>query len=419
MTDASCCTTTTTTTTSRRRFLGTAAAAGALIGFGADQISTQLAYAAGPYSGDVFVLLSLRGGFDGLSAIVPAFDADYYAARPTIAVPRSQLLGDDPRFGLHPALKPLLPLWNAGTFGAIHAAGQPTPNRSHFAAMEELERAAPGTSVRTGWLNRVLGGLGATTPMNGMAVGSFMPARVMAGPSPELDLSSIDGFALAGEAKYQPMTATMTGLYAGVPGIMGDTATRLASALGTMKTATAAQPASSTQYPANPLGKALRDVARLIKSDVGLMSACVDSGDWDMHENLGTAAPGKKMYDNLTQLAAALAAFAADLGPDAMKRVTLITVSEFGRRVAENGSAGLDHGYGNAMLMLGGSINGGQVHGTWPGLGDRSLVDGDLKVTTDYRAVIAEILQKRCGLTNVGSVFPNVTPTTLGVVKSR
>ena len=159
-------------------------------------------------------------------------------------------------------------------------------------------------------------------------------------------------------------------------------------------------------------------MARLVKADVGLMAACVDSGDWDMHENLGTATAGRRMYDHLHDLAAALAAFATDLGP-AFVRVTLVTISEFGRRVGQNGSGGLDHGYGNAMFVLGGGVRGGRVYGRWPGLAPARLRDGDLAVTTDYRAVIAEILQKRCGVTNPTSVFPGVTPTNLGLVTPR
>jgi uncharacterized protein (DUF1501 family) len=144
----------------------------------------------------------------------------------------------------------------------------------------------------------------------------------------------------------------------------------------------------------------------------------VDSGDWDMHENLGAALPGRRMHDQLAQLAAAIAAFATDLGPDGLRRVTLVTISEFGRRVAQNGSGGLDHGYGNAMFVLGGGVRGGQVYGRWPGLGSAQLRDGDLAVTTDYRAVIGEILQARCGVGSLSSVFPGVTASTLGLVKT-
>ncbi|HEX8343123.1 MAG TPA: DUF1501 domain-containing protein [Actinoplanes sp.] len=411
-------------TMTRRGVLGRALAAGtagALAGLAGDQLSTQLAFAAGPYTGDTLILLSLRGGFDGLSAIVPAGDPNYYTARPTIAVPKSQLIGGTTGFGLNPALKPLLPFWQAGTFGAIQAVGQPAPNRSHFAAMEELERAAPGTSVRTGWLDRMLGNLGATNPFHGVSVGSAMPSRVLAGPAPDLGLSSIDGFKLSGEGRYTPMTAAMTALHAGAPPALAQTATQVTGALATTRSLATAgyTPANGAVYPDTDLGRALRDVARLIKAGVGLMSACVDSGDWDMHENLGTATPGRKMYDNLNRLAAALAAFATDLGTTGMKSVTLLTISEFGRRVAQNGSGGLDHGYGNAMLLLGGQAKGGKVYGRWPGLAPSRLVDGDLAVTTDYRAVIAEILQKRCGVSNVAGVFPGVTPAGLGLVTPR
>jgi uncharacterized protein (DUF1501 family) len=412
------------TTMTRRGVFGralAAGAAGAFAGLAGDQLSTQLAFAAGAYTGDVLVLLSLRGGFDGLSAIVPAGDPAYYTARPTLAVPKAQLIGGTSAFGLNPALKPLLPFWQAGTFGAVHAVGQATPNRSHFQAMEEMERAAPGTSVRTGWLDRMLGGNGATSPFNGVSLGSAMPARTLAGPVPDLGLTSIDGFQLYGEDPSRPMAATMSALHAGAPAALAQTAAQVTGALATTKKLAAAgyTPANGAGYPDTDLGKALRDVARLVTADVGLMTACVDSGDWDMHENLGTAVPGKKMYDNLASMATALAAFATDLGSAGLAKVTLVTVSEFGRRVPQNGSGGLDHGYGNAMLMLGGGVKGGKVYGSWPGLATGKLVDGDLAVTTDYRAVIAEILQKRCGVTDVKAVFPGVTPTSYGVVAAR
>jgi uncharacterized protein (DUF1501 family) len=412
------------TTMTRRGVLGKALAAGAAGAFAAlagDQISTQLAFAAGNYTGDTLVLLSLRGGFDGLSAIVPAGDPAYYAARPDIAVPKAKLIGGDTRFGLHPALKPLLPFWKAGTFGAVHAVGQPEPNRSHFSAMEELERAAPGTSVRTGWLDRMLGGLGATSPFHGVSVGSMMPSRTLAGPVPALGMKSINDFAMYGDQEGQPMAATLKTLYAGAPALLGQPAGQVMSSLAATKAlaAQAYQPANGSVYPDDTLGRALKDVARLIKGKAGLMAACVDSGDWDIHENLGAAVPGKRMHDKLAQLAAALAAFATDLGTTGMKRVTVVTVSEFGRRVRQNGSNGVDHGYGNAMMLLGGGVVGGKVHGRWPGLAERYLVDGDLAVTTDYRAVIGEVLHKRCGLANTRSVFPNVRTTTSGVFRTR
>jgi uncharacterized protein (DUF1501 family) len=408
----------------RRGLLGRAlavGAGGALAGLVGDGLDTRLAFANPGYGGDVLVVLSLHGGFDGLSAVVPTGDPDYYKARPTIAVPRDRLLAVDGMFGLHPALAPLLPLWQGGQLAAVHAVGQPNVSRSHFTAMEELERAAPGTSIRTGWLDRMLGLTGATSPFAGVSVGGPNTSRLLAGPAPDLGLASIDGFTLSGESATNPMAAALRGLFAGAPPALAAPAGAAGAALGTTArlAATPYTPANGATYPDTSLGRALRDVARLVKGDVGLRAACVDVGDWDMHEGLGTAAPGQRMHDHLAEVARALAAFATDLGADGLARVTLVTVSEFGRRVAENGSRGVDHGYGNAMLLLGGGLRGGRVYGPWPGLAPHQLLAGDLKATTDYRAVIGEILRGRCGVDNVDAVFPGVAATSLGLVGPR
>jgi uncharacterized protein (DUF1501 family) len=411
----------------RRGVLGkalAAGAAGALAGLAGESLSTRLAFADGvtPYAGDVLVVLSLRGGFDGLSAVVPHGDPGYYKARPGIAVPRSQLLGGDAMFGLHPALAPLLPLWQGGRLAAVQAVGQPHPTRSHFQAMEEMERAAAGTSLRTGWLDRMLGLTGATSPFAGVALGGAMAPRVLAGPSPDVSLRSVDSFTLAGEGASRPMAATLRALYDGAPPVLAEPARAAGAALATataLRTAGYA-PANGAVYPATPLGAALRDVARLVKAKVGLTAAAVDFGDWDMHEGLGTVAKGQKMYDHLAELAAALAAFTTDLGPAGMTGVTLLTLSEFGRRVQENGSRGADHGHGNAMLLLGGNVKGGKVYGRWPGLAPAQLVGGDLAGTTDYRVVIGEVLRARCGVSDVAAVFPGLPAGPgLGLVTAR
>ncbi|HEX8626668.1 MAG TPA: DUF1501 domain-containing protein [Catenuloplanes sp.] len=414
----------TTSTLSRRGLLGralSAGAAGALAGLAGEGLSTSLAFAAPAYTGDVLVVLSLRGGFDGMSAVVPAGDPDYYRARPTIGVPRAQLIGGDRSFGLNPALRPLLPWWEAGQLAAVHAVGQPRPNRSHFAAMEELERAAPGTSLRTGWIDRMLGAAGADSAFNAVSLGSPMPVRALAGPAPDLGLDSIDAFKMYGHDSFPALPATVRALHDGVPAHLAGPAQQVTGALQTTGVLSAAgyQPANGAVYPDTDLGKALRDVARLIKGNVGLMTACVDSGDWDLHEGLGTAAPGQQMFDKLAGLAAALAAFATDLGPTGLGGVTLLTISEFGRRVQENGSKGLDHGHGNAMLLLGGGVKGRRVYGRWPGLAPARLVAGDLAATTDYRSVIGEILQKRCRVGSLASVFPGVTASGYGLVAAR
>ncbi|WP_067501017.1 DUF1501 domain-containing protein [Actinoplanes sp. TFC3] len=408
----------------RRGLLGRGVAIGgaaALTGLVGEGLSTRLAYASGTYTGDTVVVLSLRGGFDGLSAIAPIGDPGYYQARPSIAVPKSSVIAGNTMFGLNPALAPLLPLWNAGNLAAVHAVGQPNPTRSHFAAMEEMERAAAGTSVRSGWLDRMLGMSGATGPLAGVSVGNAMPARLLAGPSTDVSMTSIDGFTLAGEAAKRPMAAALRAMYSDAPDLLAGPALAAGAALTatTSLRASAYAPASGAVYPKTPAGAALRDVARLIKANTGLVAAAVDSGDWDMHEGLGTAVKGQRMYDNLAEVSSALAAFATDLGPAGMANVTVVTVSEFGRRVAENASRGVDHGHGNAMLLMGGGIKGGTVYSKWPTLAPAALADGDLAATTDYRSVIGEILQKRCGFGALDEVFPGVTPSSFGLAAAR
>ncbi|MDY7085855.1 MAG: DUF1501 domain-containing protein [Actinomycetota bacterium] len=403
------------TTLTRRGLLGAATLAG-LAGAG---VSTQLAYAAPGYTGDTLVVLSLHGGFDGLSALAPIGDPDYYKARPNIGVPKAQVIAGDGTFGLHPALAPLLPLWKSGQLAGVHAVGQSNPTRSHFAAMEAMENAAPGTSIRSGWLERMLGASGATGALAGVSVGQAMPNRLFAGPAPSVSMSSVDKFTLAGESAKRPMAAALRTMYADAPVLQSAPALAADSALTATTAVRGTTYTPAATYPATELGNALKDVARLIKAKVGLATAAVDCGDWDMHEGLGTAVKGQRMHDNLTELAQALAAFAADLGPEGMKSVTLLTISEFGRRVQENGSRGADHGHGNAMLLLGGGVKGGKVYAKWPGLAPANLVAGDLAATTDYRSVIGEILQKRCGFGSLSQVFPSVAPSTFGLVSAR
>ncbi len=408
---------------SRRTFLGAAAAAGALAGLSGPLMSSRLAFAAtgAPYTGDVLVVLSMRGGFDGLSAIVPAGDPAYYAARPNIAVPAAALLARDAMFGLHPALAPLLPYWLDGTFGAVHAVGQTDATRSHFSSLEEMERAAPGTSLRTGWLDRTLGVRGGGSTFQAAVVGNSMISQSLIGPAREIALQDIDSFGLDGDPTVNARRArALQTAYAAAPARM---AVPAATAVGALATTAAIKaggdaPANGSVYPATPLAKALREVSRLIKAGVGLQVACVDYDDWDMHVGLGKPVAGGAMNDHLADFAGAMASFARDLGP-AMSSVTVVTLSEFGRRLAENGSGGTDHGHGNAVLLFGGGVVGGTVHGPWPGLAPADLDNGDLSGMTDYRDVLGEILQKRCRIGSLSQVFPGFTPTPLGAVRIR
>lgn len=394
-----------------RRTLIKGAIAGAVAAplVGLADASVSYAGQAG-WTGDVLVVLSLRGGFDGLSAIVPWNDPAYYTLRPDIAVPASTLIkrSDDTMFGLHPAMAPLKDLYLGGQFGAVVAAGLPAPNRSHFDATDEVEEAIPGSPARTGWLDRLLG-LHALTPLSAVQMGSSNMPTSYLGPEPAVGMNGLNSFKLAGTSNATDRANWATALNslhnrATVPVQGAATAT-----LGALDiVATAAVSASGLGYPANSsTANALRDVARLIKNNavlgLGVKVVTLDVGNWDMHVGLGTSDRGW-MHDNLTDLAGSLAAFAADLGP-LMSSTTLVTVSEFGRRVRQNDSGGVDHGWGNQMLLLGGHITPG-VQGKWAGLD--KLTDGDVSVTTDYRSVFADILKNRLQTVNtdVALVFP-------------
>jgi uncharacterized protein (DUF1501 family) len=398
----------------RRSFLKRAGLFGLVAGIAHETAFTQLAFGATPYAGDVLVVLSLRGGFDGLQAIVPTADPHYLDWRPNVGIPQSALTTLDATFGMHPSLASLEPAWGDGTLGVVHAVGMAEPNRSHFSAMDEMERAAPGSSLRTGWIDRVIGSRMHESEFQAVQMGSSMAAAAFLGPNPELTMWSVDSFGLDAAWNADELTRwdqALRDLQQGAPAIVRGPALAALDALGvaTQLQATPYVPENGAAYPDTDLGHAMTDVARLIKADVGLQVAAVDYGDWDMHEGMGDVDAGW-MHDHLTELGGTLAAFATDLGTTGLASVTLVTLTEFGRRVEENGSGGTDHGYGQVVFLLGGGIKGGQVHGTWPGLAPEDLVDGDLAATTDYRTVLAELLEKRCGASasDVSTIFPGL-----------
>jgi uncharacterized protein (DUF1501 family) len=407
---------------SRRRLLGTAAAgAGALVG--AQMVGgafLQVAYGGTPGS-NVVVVLSLRGGADGLSMVVPrGADHDHLAAyRPSIVVPESTLLGADPRFGLHPALGDLLPMWNAGTFGAVHAVGLPAPNRSHFEAMEEVEDADPGSTARVGWINRLIGIDPAAAPHDAVSLGSTLLSTQLVGPAPVLgayrvaDLSLADVGTTAGARRTSLRT-----MWSHDRSVLGDGVRLAVQSTGTLSALvnSADDTVHVDDYPPGPLAEVLANASALIRADVGTRVVAVDYGDWDMHEGVGQV-DGGWMFDHLRHFAGALKAFFTDLGSHA-SRVTVVTISEFGRRLEENGDGGLDHGYGNAMLVLGAGVSGGAVHGAWPGLAAADLEDGDLAMRQDFRSVLWEVMSHRFPDIS-GSralLFPGFTPEDVGVM---
>jgi len=403
-----------------RRSLLKALGIGAAVATVSPMVNMRAAFAADAgWTGDTIVILSLRGGFDGLSAVAPIGDPAYATNRPSIAVPASAAFQLDPMFGMHPSLSSLQPLWSGGKLAFVHAAGLPAPNRSHFAAMDELERAAPGTSARTGWLDRTIGLHTAGGPFGAVQLGSTDIPESLAGPWPVLGMSSIDSFSLsaAGDTASRARWSTaLNALHNHAPAELADTAATTLSALDTAATLAAGTylADNGATYPSSNLGDALKNAAQLIKANVGTRVITIDEGDWDMHSGLGSVDNGW-MHNNLTNLGDALAAFAIDLGAG-MDSVTLVTISEFGRRVQENESGGVDHGWGNLMMVLGGHVN-TAVHGSWPTLDDSALTDGDLTATTDYRAVLADVLVNRTGASSaqIQDVFPNYNGTTLGV----
>jgi uncharacterized protein (DUF1501 family) len=361
-------------------------------------------------------VLSLRGAADGLSLVVPHADPAYYTARPRIAIPAASLLAKDSFFGLHPSLAPLLPLWDAGKVAAVHATGLPVANRSHFAAMEELEDADPGSSARVGWINRLIGTDDYTNPLQAIGMGFSTPITAMYGPEGTVTTARVDDMVLSGADKWdtegrRPLSlATLWNDATGAVGRGGRAALGAVDDFAPVR-ATSATPANGAAYSNDDLGRALADTARTIRADVGAQVISVDhDGGWDMHANLGTLTWGS-MLDAAGALATSLAAFFTDLGPLADK-VTVVTISEFGRRVRENANYGLDHGHGNVMFLLGAGVRGG-YYATWRPLVDS--LDADVDVTTDYRSVLAELVSKRLGR-SAAAVFPGFTPETVGAI---
>jgi uncharacterized protein (DUF1501 family) len=400
----------------RRGLFRVAAATGGVMTFGSAVVATASA-TPGLSASSVIVVLSLRGAADGLSLVVPHADRTYYKARPTIAVPRGSLLAKDNTFGLHPALKPLLPMWKAGKLGAVHATGMRIPNRSHFAAMEVVEDADPGSAARVGWLNRLVGDRPGVSPVRGLSVGTSAAPTSLYGPVPVMAVTDLSKVQVAGaDPGEDPRGVRRRSLGT----TWGAEATELGAGARSALTASIEllpslhQPDTSTSYPTSDLGQALAAVSRVLKSDTGTSIVTVDQGDWDHHTGVGTVTYGR-MLNNTSDLAASMAAFFADLGPLAEK-VTLVTMSEFGRRVVENAQRGLDHGWGNVMFLAGAGVKGGRYYGQWPGLG-RSL-DADLEVTTDYRSVLAEVVAARTDA-SIAKVFPGLKRERVGIMRGQ
>ena len=374
-----------------------------------------LARAAGAArgSGKVLVAVFQRGAVDGLSMVVPYGDRDYAGARASIAI-RPPRAGDagaaidlDGFFALHPSLAPLTTLWQSRTLAVVHACGSPDRTRSHFDAQDYMESGTPGVkSTPDGWLARAAGQRSTpASPFRAVALGPTLP-RIMRGDAGAISLTSLDRF----DVRASQTTGARQGfesLYEqSVQDLLHGTGRETFEAVRMLKSANAARltPANNATYPRSRLGESLRQIAQLIRADIGLEIAFTDAGGWDTH--VGQGADQGQLANRLRDFGASLAAFAQDLG-DRLADVVVLSMSEFGRTVAENGNRGTDHGHATAMLLLGGGVRGGRVYGRWPGLAREQLYEGrDLAVTTDFRALFAEVAGRQLGIARPAGVFP-------------
>lgn len=403
---------------SRRDVLRAGAAGGAIaLSSGVRAVAAP----AGSSSRDTLVLIFLRGGADALSIVVPYADADLYAFRPTLGVQQQDTVDLDGFFGLNAVASPLEPLFQSGNLAFVQAVGSVNPTRSHFEQMRRIEQGAfSGGTLREGWLARHLRTTPAADPTaNGraLAIDRVLPTSMQGSPD-AIPIKTLPTFGLAGPVGTRlARKARMEAMLDAAPapdGPLGRTTLGLVDALDPLDFVSRPV-ASGVQYPDTEFGRALYETATLIKGGIPLEAIEVDMGDWDHH---GLAGPvSGRLAERLDDLSRSLAAFMEDLSAAERDRVTVLAFSEFGRRVDENGSGGFDHGRGGMALVLGGShVNGGQVHGTWPGLSLADQDDKAMAVTTDIRDVIGEILVRRMDSTSLSTVFPGYLPQFLGLV---
>lgn len=411
---------------SRRHFLGTTGgvALAALlptwlprVAYAEDDCSTR----------DVIISIYLRGGLDGLSMAPPFLEPDYYASRPTLAVPPpdagnpNAALNLDGFFGFAPSMAGLMPAYQAGELLVVHATGSTDPSRSHFDAQRYMEVGKPADpEIFTGWLGRHLL---SSTPISQAAVlravgiATGLQRTLVGGPA-TLPIPDLDKFGLGGSSSTaQKRLDALNDMYQWVQDPLKAAAdtTQLTVDLLDQINFAGYVPKGGASYPSGGFGTALKSSAALIKAQVGVEAIAIDLGGWDLHAALGIF--DGSMASLMTTLSQGLGALHADLHGDA-PNVTVVCMSEFGRRLKENGSFGTDHGHGNVMLLMGEHVQGGRVLSEWPGLAPEQLFEGkDLEVTIDFRDVLGEVVARRLGNQNLGYVFPDYTPTFRGVVQ--
>ncbi len=362
-------------------------------------------------NGKKLIVIFQRGACDGLNVVVPYAEPNYYAMRPTIGIGRKDVVDLDGFFGLHPAMASLKPLWDAKHLAAVHAVGSPDPTRSHFDAQDYMESGTPGVKATTdGWLNRALAAeptRSKLSPFRAVALGSQVP-RTLQGHVPAVAVANVQDFSVGGRGpEPSPVANAFQAMYdRSTDAILHGTGQETFEAVRMLKAADPAKykPAAGVSYPNTPFGNSMKQIAQLLKANLGVEAAFADVGGWDTHQNQGGATG--QLANRLREFADSLAAFWRDMGEGA-EQITLVTMSEFGRTAHQNGTGGTDHGHANVMFVLGGSVKGGEVYGRWPGLGSDQLNEGrDLTVTTDFRSVLAEASAHCLGTRHVQAVFP-------------
>jgi uncharacterized protein (DUF1501 family) len=363
--------------------------------------------------GKRLVVIFQRGAADGLNIVVPWREPNYYAMRPTIAIPQNQVLDLDGFFGLHPAMASLQPLYQQGHLAIVHATGSPDGTRSHFDAQDFMESGTPGIkNTRDGWLNRALQAEDLRrrqehTAFRAVALGTDVP-RTLEGKIPALAISNVQDFAVGGRGpKPAPAAAAFESMYdQSTDSLLHNAGDSSFEAIKMLRATDPAHytPSPDANYPDSPFAKNMKQIAQLLKANLGLEAAFTDIGGWDTHQNQGSTQG--QLANRLRDFSDSIAAFWRDMGPDA-ENITVVTMSEFGRTAHQNGTGGTDHGHANAMFVLGGNVKGGKVYGRWPGLADHQLNEGrDLTITSDYRQVLGEVVAKNLGASNLDVTFP-------------
>ena len=389
------------------------------------------------------VAIFLRGAADGLNIVVPFGDPQYREVRPTLALqpPRPQDEGPnnngpfgpvidlDGKFGLNAGLRAFKDLWDKKQLAIVEAAGSPDPSRSHFDAQDYMESGTPG-KTGNGWLNRALGNPGpGASPLRAVALSTRVP-RTLRGEHEAIALGNIQDFNITDQERL----AILKNMYSLTPDATMRRTGKDAFEAMKMIQAIAPPPRNGERpMPFPPggqgpvfmngrpsygaggqLGRNLQELARLMKSGAGVEAAFAEVDGWDHHQNENAQLPNL-----LNQFSNAIAAFCQDLG-DRMEDVVIVTMSEFGRTVAENGTGGTDHGHGSLMMVIGGPVQGGKIYGQWPGLEKEQLFEGrDLAVTTDFRTVLSELVRGHLGRTDLSAVFPGFQAAApLGLLRS-